>query len=91
LSARAEALWQQAPSDAIWHIPAITLDHGIKDGFDWIADLHRRGAEVDAWTLDTDRPEHIAIARRLIAAGFDRITTNDTLGMAAALDNAVVF
>jgi hypothetical protein len=86
-----EALWLQAPRDAIWYIPAITLDHPIKDGFDWIADLHKRRAEVDAWTLNPDRPEHIAIARRLIAAGTDRITANDTLAMAAALDNAVVF
>ena len=46
---------------------------------------------MDAWTLNPDRPEHIAIAGRLIAAGIDRIPANDTLAMAAALDNAVVF
>jgi len=91
LSARAEALWQQAASDAIWYIPAITLDHAIKDGFNWIVDLHKREAEVDAWTLNPDRPEHSAIARRLIAADIERITTNDTLAMADALNNAVVF
>ena len=81
----------QTPRDAIWYIPANTLDHALKDGFDWIADLHKRGAEVDAWTLNPDRPEQIVIARCLIAAGIDRITASDTLAMAAALDNAVVF
>jgi len=91
LAARADALWIQAPPGAIWYIPAHTLAHAFDDGFDWIADLHRRGAEVDAWTLDPDRPEHVTLARRLIAAGVNRITTNDAPAMAATLDNTVVF
>jgi glycerophosphoryl diester phosphodiesterase len=91
LAARAEALWLQAPSDAIWYIPAVTLDHAFNDGFDWIADLHERGAKVDAWTLDPDRSEHIVMAQRLSAAGVDRITTTNAPAMAAALNNHVLF
>ena len=85
LAARAEALWIQAPSDAIWYINAWLLARALDDGFDWIADLHRRGAQVDAWTLDPDRPEPVALAKRLAGQGVDRITTNDAPGLAQAL------
>lgn len=91
LAARAEALWVQAPPGAIWYIRAALLDHVLDDGFNWIADLHARGAEVDAWTLDPDRPEHVAVARRLMEAGVDRITTNDAPALAAALGDGVEF
>ena len=89
LAARAEALWIQAPSDAIWYINARLLARALDDGFDWIADLHRRGAQVDAWTLDPDRPKHVALARRLAALGVDRITTNDAPALAQVLDVGV--
>jgi glycerophosphoryl diester phosphodiesterase len=85
LAARAEALWNQAPPGAIWYISARLLARALDDGFDWIAELHRRGALVDAWTLDPDRPEHIALAQRLAGQGADRITTNDAPALAQAL------
>jgi len=91
LAVRAEALWVLAPSDAVGYIPAQTLELTLNDGFDWIMYLHGRGAEVDVWTLNPDRSEHIAVAQRLIAAGVDRITTTDAPAMAAALDYPVLF
>ena len=91
LAARAEALWTQAPPGVIWYIHAGLLTRALDDGFDWIAHLHARGAQVDAWTLDADQPGHLDIARRLIAAGVDRITTNDAPALAAALGDHVAY
>jgi glycerophosphoryl diester phosphodiesterase len=91
LAARAEALWIQAPPDAIWYINARLLTRALDDGFDWIADLHHRGAQVTAWTLDPDRPEKVAMAQRLAALGVDRITTNDAPALAQVLDADVAY
>jgi len=91
LAARAEALWAQVPPGAIWYIRAALLARTLDDGFDWFADLHDRGAEVDAWTIDPDRPEHVALARRLVDAGVDRITSNDAPSLAEALGERVAF
>ena len=92
LAARAETLWAQVPiADAVWYIRASLLGCMLHDGFDWVADLHRRGAQVDAWTLDAGHPEQVGLARRLIAAGVDRITTNDAPALAAALGSEVEF
>jgi len=85
LAARTEALWAQAPAGAVWYIDAALLAQALDDGFDWIADLHRRGSEVDAWTLDAHKPERLALAQRLAEAGVDRITTNNAPAMAGVL------
>jgi glycerophosphoryl diester phosphodiesterase len=91
LAARAEALWAQAPANAAWYIHASLLVQAIGDGFDWIDYLHARSAWVDAWTLDAEKAGHLELARQLIAAGIDRITTNDAPRLAAALDGAAQF
>jgi glycerophosphoryl diester phosphodiesterase len=91
LTARAEALWAQAPPGAVWYIRGRVLARALDDGFDWIDDLHRRGAEVDAWTLDPDKPGALALARRLVARGVDRITTNDAPGLGRALGEVAVW
>jgi glycerophosphoryl diester phosphodiesterase len=91
LAARAEALWVQAPSNAVWYIRALLLSRALDDGFDWIAYLHAQSAPVAAWTLDTEKAGHLELARQLIAAGIDRITTNDAPRLAAALDGAAQF
>jgi hypothetical protein len=91
LAARAETLWIQAPADAFWYINARVLARALDDGFDWIADLHDRGAQVDAWTLDPDRPERVALAQRLATLGVDRITTNDAPALAQVLDADVAY
>jgi glycerophosphoryl diester phosphodiesterase len=90
LAARADALWSQAPPGAVWYIDARLLELALDDGFDWIAYLHDRGAEVDAWTLDAHRSEHAALARRLAAQGVDRITTNEAPALAQVLDVDVI-
>jgi glycerophosphoryl diester phosphodiesterase len=91
LAARADALWIQAPPGAVWYVDAGLLAQALVDGFDWIAYLHDRGAEVDAWTLDAHRPERAALARRLAAQGVDRITTNNAVALSQVLDMEVVF
>ena len=86
LAARAEALYAQVPSGMIWYIHAGLLGKALDDGFDWITYLHAFDAQVDAWTLDAHRPEHVALARKLIAQGVDRITTNSAPALAQVLE-----
>ena len=85
LAARAESLYAQVPPDMIWYIHGGLLGKALDDGFDWIAYLHTLGVQVDAWTLDAHRPEHVALAQRLIANGLDRITTNNAPALARVL------
>jgi hypothetical protein len=85
LAARAEALYAQVPSGMIWYIHAGLLAKAFDDGFDWIAYLHANNAQVDTWTLDSHRPEHVALAQELIAGGVDRITTNNAPLLAQVL------
>ncbi len=91
LALRAEALAAQAPAGSIWFIRASLLARALEQGFDWIAYLHAQGAQVDAWTLDAHQPGHLALARRLLAATVDRITTNDAPRLAAAVGSAAVY
>jgi len=91
LAARAEALWVQAPSRAIWYIRASLLAQALDDGFDWIAFLHARSTPVDAWTLDANKPGRAALAQRLVSAGIDRITTNNAPALAVELGDQAVF
>jgi len=91
LAARAEALWAQAPAGALWYIAANLLAQALDDGFDWIVALHRRGAQVAAWTLDAGHPEQVALARRLTVLGVDRITTNNPPALAQVLDGEIVY
>ena len=91
LAARAEALWVQAPADSVWYIYAPLLARAMDDGFDWIADLHERGAQVATWTLDASNREQVALAYRLADLGVDRIVTNDAPALANVLDADVVY
>lgn len=86
LAARAEALYAQVPPGMIWYIHGRLLGKALDDGFDWIAYLHMHNTQVDAWTLDAHRPEHVALAQRLIAHGVDRITTNNAPALAELLE-----
>lgn len=92
LAARAETLRAQVPDIKMWCIRASLLSRALDEGFDWITYLHEQGAEVTAWTLDPDKPGDVELAQRLVAAGIDRISTNDAPNLAAALlDSAVEF
>lgn len=85
LRERAECLWSQMPFAGVWYLRAQLVLRALKDGFDWIDFLQRRGVEVAAWTLNPDRPADIAAAQRLAALGVDRITSDDPAGLAAML------
>jgi len=89
LAARAESLIAQSPPDIIWYINVRLLANALNDGFDWIAYLHKRGFQVDAWTLNPDQREQVILARRLVEVGIDRITTNDAPRLAIALGDSV--
>jgi glycerophosphoryl diester phosphodiesterase len=92
LAARAEALWAQAPvRDAVWYIRASLLESALNDGFDWIGWLHQRDLQVDGWTLDPGSDEEVQLARRLVAAGVDRITTPKAPALARALGDCVIY
>jgi len=94
LAARAETLGVLPPPGGVWYIHASLLARVLDDGadevhpFDWIAYLHARSIQVDVWTLDAGWPGHVELARRLIAAGVDRITTNDAPRLSRALNDA---
>ncbi|MCS6778781.1 MAG: hypothetical protein NZ555_03645 [Geminicoccaceae bacterium] len=47
-----------------------------------------RGALVDSWTIDADRPDLLATLERLAALGCRQITSNDPLALAALWDEA---
>jgi glycerophosphoryl diester phosphodiesterase len=91
LAVRAEALWAQTPANAAHYIRASLLARALDNGFDWIAFLHGHSAQVAAWTLNAERPDDVALARRLAAAGVDRITTNDAPRLAAILGSPADF
>lgn len=57
-------------------------------GFDIVAAFHARGKRIDAWTLNTTDPKTVAVAERLLALKVDQITTDDPVGLEAALNPA---
>lgn len=89
LALRLDILLRQAPPGAVWYVRAGLLEEGLEAGCDWIALLHKAGCQVAAWTLDATAAGHVALASRLLAAGVDRITTNDPPALAKALPYAV--
>jgi glycerophosphoryl diester phosphodiesterase len=84
LAERTDALWAQAPVP-MWYIRATLLARMLADGFDWIAALRRRSAQVTAWTLNPDRPHHLGLAAELTERGVERIITDDAERLRAAL------
>ena len=81
-AARAEALLQLAPAKATWFLNAELLDDALSAGFDWIKFLHTSGCLVDAWTVDMNRSE---LAKRLVDAGIDYLTSNQANSLAVLL------
>jgi len=90
LKTRSDVLWAMVPAP-VWYVRATLLARMLDDGFDWIADLHRRGARVATWTLNPDQPHHRTLAARLVELGVDRIITDNAAGMAAVLGASVAF
>ncbi len=71
-----DQLWADAPFASIWYLRATLLSRLADEGFDAVAWLAARGAEVDAWTIDVpDEP----LLRRVAALGVAQVTTNTPL------------
>lgn len=56
-------------------------------GFDMIGAIQAAGKRVDAWTIEEVNDATLAMARRLLALKADQITTDDPVGLEAALSN----
>jgi glycerophosphoryl diester phosphodiesterase len=76
-AALAERVLDEAPDAVIYYLHADLVLAGLAMDVNLIEQVSRRGAEVDAWTLDADRPGLRADLARLIGAGCHQITTND--------------
>ncbi|MEJ1158445.1 glycerophosphodiester phosphodiesterase [Prosthecomicrobium sp. N25] len=75
-----------APDAAIFYLEARLVLAGLDAGVNLVDRVGRAGAEVDAWTVDADRPDLLAVLRRLIGAGCRQITTNDPLALAPLIE-----
>jgi glycerophosphoryl diester phosphodiesterase len=71
-----------APDAAIFYLEARLVLAGLDAGVDLVALVTRSGAEVDAWTVDADRPDLRRTLERLIAVGCRQITSNDPEALA---------
>ncbi|MCB9942833.1 MAG: hypothetical protein H6851_04350 [Geminicoccaceae bacterium] len=59
------------------------VSSALDENLDLVAFAHRRGQEVDCWTIDPDMPDALRVLERVIGLGADRITTNDPLALEA--------
>lgn len=73
----AEKMLGAAPDAAIYYIEADLILAGLGVGVNLVELTRCNGAEIDAWTVDADRPGLRGILERLLAAGCHQITTND--------------
>jgi glycerophosphoryl diester phosphodiesterase len=83
--ALAEKTLRLAPFVEMYYLQAELVLAGLDLGVNLVERVGRNGAEVDAWTIDANRPYLSADLCRLIAAGVDQITTNDALLLEAML------
>jgi glycerophosphoryl diester phosphodiesterase len=74
-----------APDVALYYLEADLLLAGLDQGVNMVELVTAEGAEVDAWTVDPDRPEIRSVLRRLVGAGCHQITTNDPEALSALL------
>lgn len=79
LAARTFAL---AADARIYYLEARLLVAAAAAGVDLVAMVHARGADVDAWTVDLDRPDLLATLAVLRELRVDQITSNDAAGLA---------
>lgn len=66
-----------APDASIYYLEAKLVLAALDRGVDLVASVTGGGAQVDAWTIDADRPALRRVLHRLIAAGVHQITSND--------------
>ncbi len=79
LEARAEALWNVGLGAGIWYMRYDFLVASLRDGFNWVDFLHKRGAKICTWTVDVtdgDVGEKLKVLQELKV---DRVTSNTPL------------
>lgn len=88
-AAECEALAKRAlrisPDADIYYLEARLVLDALGAGVNLVERFTANGAEVDAWTVDADRPNLRDDLDRLIAAGVHQITTNDPDELASML------
>lgn len=80
-------------ADAVATSPNAQLDYlayplvfaAQADGFDIIKAFHQAGRRIDAYTIQRADAEGVAAAERLLVLKVDQITTDDPVGLGAAL------
>lgn len=65
------------PEARIYYLNATLILAGLAAGVNLVERARRTGAEVDAWTVDSTRPEIRNVLRALVEAGCNQITTNE--------------
>jgi glycerophosphoryl diester phosphodiesterase len=78
-----------APDAAIYYLEADLVLQGLSLGVNLVERVTGAGAEVDAWTVDANRPGLGAILDRLTQAGVNQITSNDPDELATMLQEIV--
>lgn len=74
-----------APDAGIYYLEARLVLGALGAGVNLVERFTANGAQVDAWTVDADRPNLRDDLDRLIAAGVHQITTNDPDELASML------
>ena len=71
-----------APGAAIYYLEANLVLAALERDVNLVTEVTRDGAQVDAWTVDADRPQLDSLLRQLIAAGVHQVTSNDPEALA---------
>lgn len=85
LEQRFEMLLLQAPGSRECFLNYRLVLQMLDDGFNAAAFLHDRGIDANVWTLDYAGSASMAMLQQLLAAGFDRVTTNTLPAWQSAL------
>lgn len=78
-----EATLAAMPEAAIFYLEARLVIAAARAGVDLPGLVKRNGALVDAWTVDADRPDLLALLEELADLGCDQVTSNDPLALQA--------
>lgn len=78
-----EATLAAMPEAAIFYLEARLVTAAAGAGVGLPGLVKRNGALVDAWTVDADRPDLLALLEELASLGCDQVTSNDPLALEA--------
>jgi glycerophosphoryl diester phosphodiesterase len=85
LAERCEQLLCLVPSARIWYVSYHLLMRCLEDGFNMAQWLHEHNVQLDAWTMDVDKPTALTAAPKLRDAGIDYFTSNTPFALATLL------